>query len=262
MINLDKWLLSNTGINLQNMGYERFSSLFKDFPGNLSFLLDPDPYRFCLDPDPYQSSPWIRIRNEFFHTLDPDPYQNDTDPPHWYKGQHPSAFSQPLLALSAVYHTPTTWLSHRAGGGRGWVGKCLEEAGGVLSFLSLIYNLWLVRDCLMTRKLRDTGPLKPQTKSVFKGRNPIRKNGPDPEHLLSVDRCCSNKEERWKQKARQRSSRLFGGQNLFNSLPRQLFCLGLFGRNGWIQPFLSIRHRHDDLCLAFCCHPSSMSSKV
>ena len=38
---------------------------------------------FLLDPDPYQSSPWIRIRNEFFHILDPDPYQNDTDPQHW-----------------------------------------------------------------------------------------------------------------------------------------------------------------------------------
>ena len=33
------------------------------------FLLDPDPYRFCLDPDQYQSSPWIRIRNEFFNIL-------------------------------------------------------------------------------------------------------------------------------------------------------------------------------------------------
>ena len=48
------------------------------------FLLDPDPYCFFLDPDPYQSSPWIRIRNEFFHILDPDPYQNDMDPPHWF----------------------------------------------------------------------------------------------------------------------------------------------------------------------------------
>ena len=47
-------------------------------------MLDPDPYRFFLDPDPYQSSPWIRIRNKFFHILDqdPDPYQNDTDPQH------------------------------------------------------------------------------------------------------------------------------------------------------------------------------------
>ena len=37
---------------------------------------------FLLDPDPYQKSPWIRIRNEFFHILDPDPYQNYTDPQH------------------------------------------------------------------------------------------------------------------------------------------------------------------------------------
>ena len=36
-------------------------------------------------------------------------------------------------------------------------------------------------------------------------------------------------EEGWRQKQRQRSSRLFGGQILFNSLPRQLFCLGRFG---------------------------------
>ena len=52
--------------------------------------LDPDPYpyRFFLDPDPdpYQSSPWIRICNEFFHILDPDPYQNDTDPQHCLLG--------------------------------------------------------------------------------------------------------------------------------------------------------------------------------
>ena len=53
-----------------------FHTLFKDFPGIRPFLLDPDPYRFFLDPDPYQSSPWIRIRNKFFHILDPDPYQN------------------------------------------------------------------------------------------------------------------------------------------------------------------------------------------
>ena len=54
-------------------------------PDPYHFCLDPDPYHFCLDPDPSQSSPWIRIRNEFFHILDPDldPYQNDTDPAHW-----------------------------------------------------------------------------------------------------------------------------------------------------------------------------------
>ena len=44
-------------------------------------------------------------------------------------------------------------------------------------------------------------------------------------------------EELWKQKARQRSSRLFGGQNFFNFLPPLVFCFGRFGRNGWIQPF-------------------------
>ena len=30
----------------------------------------------------------------------------------------------------------------------------------------------------------------------------------------------------WRRKQRQRTSRLFGGQNLLNSLPRLLFCLG------------------------------------
>ena len=36
------------------MGYDCFSSHFKDFPGTSSFLLDqdPDPYCFFLDPDP------------------------------------------------------------------------------------------------------------------------------------------------------------------------------------------------------------------
>ena len=42
-------------------------------PDPYRFCLDPDPYRFCLDPDAYQSSPWIRIPNEFFHILDLDP---------------------------------------------------------------------------------------------------------------------------------------------------------------------------------------------
>ena len=69
------------------MGYERFSSLIEDFLVFSPFLLDPDPNCFCLDLDPYQSSPWIRIRNKFFHILDPDPYQNDTDPPHWWGGR-------------------------------------------------------------------------------------------------------------------------------------------------------------------------------
>ena len=32
--------------------------------------------------------------------------------------------------------------------------------------------------------------------------------------------------------SKQWSSRLFGGQNLFNFLLRYLFCLGLFGRHG------------------------------
>ena len=43
-------------------------------------------------------------------------------------------------------------------------------------------------------------------------------------------------EEGQNQKTRQRSSRLYGGQNLFNSLPRQLFCLGLFEGKGRIHP--------------------------
>ena len=47
-------------------------------------------------------------------------------------------------------------------------------------------------------------------------------------------------EEGWREKQRQRMSRLSGGQNF---LPRKLFCLGLFGRNGWIQPFLPNRPR-------------------
>ena len=68
--------------------FHHFSKIFLVLKSS-PFLLDPDPdpdpdpYCFCLDPDPYQSSPWIRIHNEFFHILDPDPYQNDTDPQHW-----------------------------------------------------------------------------------------------------------------------------------------------------------------------------------
>ena len=48
--------------------------------------------------------------------------------------------TQPLPMLCLQY-TPTTWLSDRAGGGRGGVGKCFEDAGGegVLSVLLLIY---------------------------------------------------------------------------------------------------------------------------
>ena len=46
--------------------------IFKNFLVLNSFLLDLD--RFCQDPYTYKSSPWIRIRNEFFHILDPDPY--------------------------------------------------------------------------------------------------------------------------------------------------------------------------------------------
>ena len=78
-------------------------------------------------------------------------------------------------------------------------------------------------------------------------------------------------EEGWGQKQRQRSSRRFGWQNLFNFLPRYLFSLGLFGRIGWIQPFLPIDrgkklntfcppNRRDDLSLDFCPHPSSIFS--
>ena len=36
--------------------------------------------------------------------------------------------------------------------------------------------------------------------------------------------CITVIEEGWREKQRQRSSRLFGGQNLFTSLPRLLFC--------------------------------------
>ena len=59
-------------------------------------------------------------------------------------------------------------------------------------------------------------------------------------HLVMV-RLHVPIEEGWKQKARQRSSRLFGGQNLFNSLPHLMFCLGQFERKGLIHPtFLQI----------------------
>ena len=59
---------SNPGIHPQNIGYDWFSYSFGRFSWYLGF--------FLLDPDPYQSSPWIRIRNKFFHIL--DPYQK------WY----------------------------------------------------------------------------------------------------------------------------------------------------------------------------------
>ena len=45
-----------------------------------------------------------------------------------------------------------------------------------------------------------------------------------------------SREEGWGQKPRQRSSRVFGRQNLFHSLPRSLFCRGLFKRKGGIHP--------------------------
>ena len=48
---------------------------------------------------------------------------------------------------------------------------------------------------------------------------------------------AGNRSRMEREKQRQRSSRLFAGQNLFNSLPRYCcFCLGLFGRKGWIHP--------------------------
>ena len=50
-------------------------------------------------------------------------------------------------------------------------------------------------------------------------------------------------EEGFKQKPRQRSSRLFEGQILLNSLPRKLFCLDQYGRKGWIQLYLSNQPR-------------------
>ena len=56
--------------------------------------------------------------------------------------------------------------------------------------------------------------------------------------------CPMSIEEGWREKQRQKSShsRLFGGQNLFNSLLRSLFYLGLFGRNSWIPPFFQLVH--------------------
>ena len=70
---------------------------------------------FLLDPDPYQSSPWIRIRNEFFHILDPDPYQNDTDPQHcqWVTISHnPLTLRALICALSwSASSLGTSWLA-------------------------------------------------------------------------------------------------------------------------------------------------------
>ena len=40
------------------------------------------------------------------------------------------------------------------------------------------------------------------------------------EHFSGGSASLTLLEEEWRQKQRQRSSRLFGGQNLFNSLPR------------------------------------------
>ena len=81
-------------------------------------------------------------------------------------------------------------------------------------------------------------------------------------------------EEGWREKQRQRSWRLVWGQNLFISLLRQLFCLGLFGRKDRIRPIFPNqprqnsqrgeelkkfcpKNRRDDLCLYFSLHPSS-----
>ena len=49
-----------------------------------------------------------------------------------------------------------------------------------------------------------------------------------------------NIEEGFLQKRRHRWSLLFGGQNLFNSLPRQLFCTRTIWRIRLIHPFLHI----------------------
>ena len=56
---------------------------------------------------------------------------------------------------------------------------------------------------------------------------------------------CSIIEEGQNQKTSQRSSLVFGGQNLFKSLPRQLFCLGLFERKGRIHPIFPNRLRQN-----------------
>ena len=45
------------------MGYERFSSLFKDFPGTFFCAGSGSVSKFALDPDPEKNR---------FHILDPD----------------------------------------------------------------------------------------------------------------------------------------------------------------------------------------------
>ena len=104
------------------------------------FLLntDPDRYRFCLDPDPYQSTPWIRLRNEFFHILDPDPYQNDTDPPHCR-----SLF----YMIDWTYDKPFLWWGprHPVGSwvwrGCGWTGTRQSQRAPPSGHLCIIFSL-------------------------------------------------------------------------------------------------------------------------
>ena len=79
---------------------------------------------------------------------------------------------------------------------------------------------------------------------------------------------------RLKTEEMQKSSRLFGGAELVQSLPRY-FTAGQIWRIGWIRPFLQIMlvqnrlrgkemkqfcppNSSGDLCLLFCLYPSSM----
>ena len=60
----------------------------------------------------------------------------------------------------------------------------------------------------------------------------------EPEDNSSKARWASFREEGWRQKQRQRSSHLVGGQNVFNSLPGLHACFGRFERkrmNSFLQ---------------------------
>ena len=62
-----------------------------------------------------------------------------------------------------------------------------------------------------------------------------------PIHVNCSLPCAHGIEEGSRQRRRQRSSLLFGGQHLLYSLPRELFCTRMIWRKGWIHPmFLSI----------------------
>ena len=62
----------------------------------------------------------------------------------------------------------------------------------------------------------------------------------------------------------EREAKGLGEQILFNSLPRWLFCFGLFVRIGLIPPCFFQTDRGkiaSDLCLCFSLHPSSTQAK-